>query len=241
MIDYANIHSMDAEEGRRLHNEHFTVAKQKSDQLYKRVQAARTMQVDPFNWHKSIGRGGRVASAFSMLTGQIAAGAGNPSSAMKMMDAAIERDISAQAKNIENEYNNLKLVKGLNENDRALYMEEMGSLNETRAVRYGAMLAKLEAAKQHAINESAYNSYKVMGDHYTMKLLEDPHDQPTDRGNPEEPHGPLHPARDASQRGRRRAPAGRRRNPDRPRRGNYRRSGTFPPSRTRPCGRCSGA
>jgi hypothetical protein len=172
MIDYANISSMDAEEGRRLHREHFSVAKQKQDQLYSRVQAARTMQVDPFNWHKSIGRGGRVASAFSMLTGQIAAGAGNPSSAMKMMDAAINRDIAAQETNIKNEYDNLKLVKGLNENDRALYMEELGSLNETRAVRYAAMLAKLEAAKQHAINESAYNSYKVMGDHYTMKLLE---------------------------------------------------------------------
>jgi hypothetical protein len=89
-----------------------------------------------------------------------------------MMDAAIERDIAAQETNIKNEYENLKLVKGLGEDERALYLEELGSLNETRAVRYGAMLAKLEAAKQHAINESAYNSYKVMGDHYTMKLLE---------------------------------------------------------------------
>ena len=172
MIDYANIHAMDAEEGRRLHREHLTKAKQRSDQLYRRVQEARTMQVDPFNWHKSIGRGGRVASAFSMLTGQIAAGGGNPSSAMKMMDSAIERDISAQETNIKNEYENLKLVKGLDENDRALYLEELGSLNETRAVRYGSMLSKIEAAKQHAINESAYLSYKVMGDHYTMKLLE---------------------------------------------------------------------
>ena len=172
MIDYANIHAMDAEEGRRLHREHFSVAKEKQDRLYKRVDAARTMQVDPFNWHKSIGRGGRVASAFSMLTGQIAAGGGNPSSALKMMDAAIERDIAAQETNIKNEYENLKLVRGLGEDERALYLEELGSLNETRAVRYGAMLAKLEAAKQHAINESAYNSYKVMGDHYTMKLLE---------------------------------------------------------------------
>lgn len=172
MIDYANIHSMDAEEGRRLHTEHFAVAKQRSNQLYQRVQEARTMQVDPFNWHKSIGRGGRVASAFSMLTGQIAAGGGNPSSALKMMDSAIERDISAQETNIKNEYENLKLVKGLDENDRAMFLEELGSLNETRAVRYAAMLSKIEAAKQHAINESAYNSYKVMGDHYTMKLLE---------------------------------------------------------------------
>jgi hypothetical protein len=35
MIDYANIHAMDAEEGRRLHREHFSVAKEKQDRLYK--------------------------------------------------------------------------------------------------------------------------------------------------------------------------------------------------------------
>jgi len=172
LSDYANIGALDAVEAERLNKEHFSVAKQRMDGLYERVQAARSLKMNPYNWQQSIGRGGRVSAAFSLLAGQMAAGAGNPNSALKMMDAAIERDISAQEQNIRQEFDSMKLTAGLGRDARALHEEEMASINEVRALKYSAILGRIGAAKQHAINASAYESYKVMEDHYIIKQLE---------------------------------------------------------------------
>ena len=172
LSDYANIDEMFPEEGARLHKEHFSEAKRRTNELHTMIDSARTMRVDPFNWSKSVGRGGRVAAAFSLLTGQMAAGAGNPNSALKMMDAAIERDMSAQEQNIAHEQKLIHAKKGLAADERALYGEEMRSLNTIRAMKYASVLSRIDAAKQHAITESSYLAYKHMGDHYTLKLLE---------------------------------------------------------------------
>jgi hypothetical protein len=171
MAQYANVGELDAIEGERLHDEHFSVAKTKMDNLTREVQDAQSLKVNPFNWHESIGRGGRVAAAFSLLTGQMAAGAGNPNSALKMMDAAIERDISAQEQNIKNEYTNLKLQRGLGQDSRALHEEEMASLGKLRALKYSNLLGRLGAIKQHALNEGAYQAASVMESHYVLKQL----------------------------------------------------------------------
>ena len=172
LTDYANIGEMDAIEARRLHQEHFAQAKQRMDDLYREVDDARSLRVNPYNWHESIGRGGRVAAAFSMLTGQLAAGAGNPNSAMKLLDAAIERDISAQEQNIKNQFEALRHRKDISVQERQLYDEELNSLNKTRAIAYAAIQGRIQAAMQHAITEGHYQSLNVMKDHYDLKLLE---------------------------------------------------------------------
>lgn len=172
LAQYANVGAQDAIEGQRLHDEHFTQAKQRMDNLYRQVDDARSLKVNPYNWHQSIGRGGRVAAAFSLLTGQMAAGAGNPNSSLKMMDAAIERDISAQEQNIKNEYANLKLQRGLSQDQRELHEEQINSLNSIRALKYSAILGRIGAAKQHAATEGAYQAYNVMEEHYILKQLE---------------------------------------------------------------------
>lgn len=170
--DYANIGEQDALEGRRLHVEHFSKARRRMDDLYRKVEDARSLKVNPYNWHESIGRGGRVAAAFSLLTGQMAAGAGNPNSALKMMDAAIERDISAQEENIKNTFEAIKLQRNLSNDERQLYEEQLNSLNETRAIAFAAIQGRIAAAQQHAITEGARQSYQVMSDHYNLKLLD---------------------------------------------------------------------
>jgi len=172
LSDYANIAQADALEGRRLHQEHFNVARDRMDGLYKQVDQARALQVNPYNWHESVGRGGRVAAAFSLLTGQMAAGAGNPNSALKMMDAAIERDIAAQEQNIKGKFDALKIQRGLTQDEARLFQDELASLNETRAVAYAAIQGRIAAAKQHAINEAHYAATEVMEDHYNIKLLD---------------------------------------------------------------------
>lgn len=172
MAQYANVGAQDAIEGQRLHDDHFTKAKGRMDNLYRDVQSAQSLKVNPFNWHNSIGRGGRVASAFSLLTGQMAAGAGNPNSALKMMDSAIERDISAQEQNIKNEYTNLKLQGQLGQDARAMHEEEIAGLGKIRALKYSAILGRIGAAKQHAITEGAYQAYNVMEEHYIIKQLD---------------------------------------------------------------------
>jgi len=172
LSDYANIAHMDALEGRRIHQEHFTKAKTRMDRLYKNVEDASAMKVNPYNWHESVGRGGRVAAAFSLLTGQMAAGAGNPNSALKMMEAAIERDIAAQEQNIKIKFDALKMQRGLAQDERQLYQEEINSLNETRAIAYSAITGRIAAAKQHAINEAHYAAIEVMEDHFNMKKLD---------------------------------------------------------------------
>lgn len=172
LSDYANIDEMFAEEGARLHSEHFAVAKRRANELETMIDSARTMRVDPFNWGKSVGRGGRVAAAFSLLTGQMAAGAGNPNSSLKMMDAAIENDMAAQEQNLANEHKIIAMKKGLSADEAARFTREVSSLNTLRAMKYASVLSRIEAAKQHAITESSYLAYKHMGDHYTLKLLE---------------------------------------------------------------------
>lgn len=172
LSDYANVGEISAEEAQRLHIEHFDVAKQRLNSLYEQVDQARSLKVNPFNWHESVGRGGRVAAAFAVMTGQMAAGAGNPNSALKMMDAAINRDIAAQQQNIKNQYEALRQQRGLGQDERQLYAEEIASLNEVKAMTYGAINGRIAAAMQHAQNEAAYQSYNVMQDHYNVKLLE---------------------------------------------------------------------
>jgi hypothetical protein len=106
-----------------------------------------------------------------VLTGQMAAGAGNPNSALKMMDAAIERDIAAQEQNIKAKYEAIRVARGLGQDERQLYKEEIDSLNETRAIAYSALQGRISAAKQHAINAAMYESLGVADDHYNLKKL----------------------------------------------------------------------
>lgn len=171
MRDMIAIGERDAVLQRQLHDIHFARAKERMNQLYQKVDEASSLKVNPYNWHESIGRGGRVAAAFSVLTGQMAAGAGNPNSALKMMDAAIERDIAAQEQNIKNKYEAIRIARGLNQDERLLYKEEIDSLNETRAVAYSALQGRISAAKQHAINAAMYESLGVADDHYNLKKL----------------------------------------------------------------------
>lgn len=171
MAKYANVASANAIEGERLHREHFEPAKRKLDRLYQQVEDARSMQVNPFNWHEKIGRGGRVSAAFAVLTGQMAAGAGNPNSSLKLMEAAIERDISAQEQNIKNHFASLKLQSGIAQDQRALHEEEVASLNNLRAQAYAAIQAKIGVAQQHAVNATHAEALSVAHDHFNVQQL----------------------------------------------------------------------
>lgn len=168
MLDMVAIGERDAVTARQLHDTHFAKATQRMNQLYQKVDEASSLKVNPYNWSESIGRGGRVSAAFAVLTGQMAAGAGNPNSALNMMDAAIERDIAAQQQNIKNRYEAIRISRGLGQDDRALYQEELASLNETRAIAYSALQGRISAAKQHAINAAHYESIGVADDHYNL-------------------------------------------------------------------------
>jgi hypothetical protein len=169
---WAQINDQDAEEGQRLYDDHFVRARDNIRGLQDKVDQARALKINPYNWHESIGRGGRVAAAFAALTGGFAAGKSNPNSALKMMDAAIERDISAQKVNIQNVYEGLKLQRGLNVDEARLFNEQMNAMNEIRAVNYAAILGRIQAAKQNAITESHYLAYQTAEDHYNLKLVE---------------------------------------------------------------------
>lgn len=169
---WAAINERDAAEGKRLYQDHFLRAKQNIASLREKVDAARSLRINPYNWHESIGRGGRVAAAFAALTGGFAAGQNNPNSALKMMDAAIERDIAAQKQNIQNVYENLKLQRGLNADEAALFAEQMNALNEIRAVNYAAIMGRIQAAKQRSITEAHRLAYETAEDHYALKLVE---------------------------------------------------------------------
>ena len=171
MRDMIAIGERDAVVARQLHDTHFARAQQRMNKLYQKVDEASSLKVNPYNWHESIGRGGRVSAAFSVLTGQMAAGAGNPNSALKMMDAAIERDIGAQEQNIKAKYEAIRVARGLGQDERMLYKEEIDSLNETRAIAYSALQGRISAAKQHAINAAMYESLGIADDHYNLKKL----------------------------------------------------------------------
>lgn len=172
MAMHARVNELSAKHAADLAANHFPRARQRIQDLESQVDEARALRVNPYNWHESIGRGGRVAAAFSLLTGQMAAGAGNPNSALKMMDSAIERDIGAQEQNIKNEFNNLKLQKGLLQDERDLFTEELGAVNTTRAIAYAALIGRIGAAKQQATNEAHRLSLETWEDHYNVKLLQ---------------------------------------------------------------------
>jgi hypothetical protein len=171
MQAWAEISQADTAHGEQLYVEHFQRAKQNVRQLRERVDQARSLAVNPYNWHESIGRGGRVAAAFATLTGGFAAGQLNPNTALKMMDAAIDRDIAAQEYNIKSTYENLKLTRDLNQDESRLFNEQLNALNELRAINYAAIVGRIQAAQQTALTEAHQISYQTAEDHYNLKLV----------------------------------------------------------------------
>ena len=171
MMQWAQVNDDDAEIASTMAREHFPRMRDKVRQLQQDVDDARSLKVNPYNWHESIGRGGRVAAAFAALTGGFAAGKANPNTAIKMMDAAIERDIAAQEQNIKNEFEGLKMQKGLLGDERALYDEQLNSMNKIRAVKYAATVGRLQAVQQHAVTEAHHLAIQTTIDHFELKLI----------------------------------------------------------------------
>lgn len=124
------------------------------DQLNKDIDDARQMKVNPYNFMQSVGRAGRVTSAISVAVGQLAAGAGNPNSAQKMIKAAIERDIDAQKANIDLAFRGIEAKSGLIGEEVDLLERQFLFGNQARAVAWTAVQAQMGAAKQEAANES---------------------------------------------------------------------------------------
>jgi hypothetical protein len=172
MYNWVEISNRSAEEAQNLYNDHFKPLRAKMQQLEQRVDDARSLKVNPYNWSSSIGRGGRTAAAFAALTGGFAAGKMNPNSAVMMMDSAIERDIAAQVSNIKLQYENISAAQGLMQDERALYAEQLSSINEIKAMNYASILGRIQAAQQTAVTEAHFLAYQVAYDHYEMKLLE---------------------------------------------------------------------
>jgi hypothetical protein len=170
--DWAETTESNYELSQQLHNEHFIPARAKIQKLQQQVDDARSMKVNPFNWHETVGKSGRVAAAFSVLTAQMAAGAGNPNSALKMMDAAIARDIAAQQANIKNNYDLLKLQRNLTQDERDLYTEQMQSMKAIEAQKYAALVGRVEAAQASSATEAHRMSLDVIKDHMNVKMLE---------------------------------------------------------------------
>jgi len=172
MMAWAQLNDSDAESAQLVAQEHFPRMREKIRKLQQDVDDARSMKINPFHWHESIGRGGRVAAAFAALTGGFAAGKTNPNTAIKMMESAIERDIAAQQQNIRTTFEALKTQKGMLADERALYDEQLNSINQIRAIKYAGVVAQLQAAKQHAVTEAHHLAIQTSEDHFELKLLQ---------------------------------------------------------------------
>ena len=172
MLQWAQLNDQDAEAAQQLANYHFPRIRQQIQDLNNKVDAARAGKIDPYHWHESIGRGGRVAAAFAALTGGFAAGKSNPNSALNMLDAAIARDIAAQDANIKNNIMLLQTERGLAQDERQLLEDEFKQLSQIRAMKYAAIVGRIEAAQQHAVTEAHHMSLQTAKDHYELKYLE---------------------------------------------------------------------
>ncbi|MHC4933174.1 MAG: hypothetical protein ACYTGV_13390, partial [Planctomycetota bacterium] len=172
MLKWAQLNDSDSETARLVAEEHFPRMREKVRKLQQDVDDARSLKVDPYHWHKSIGRGGRVAASFAALTGGFAAGKNNPNSAVKMMETAIEQDIAAQEQNIKNTFEGLKLQKGLQADERALFDEQLNAMNSIRATKYAGIVGRIQAAQQHAVTEAHYLALQTAKDHFEVKLLQ---------------------------------------------------------------------
>jgi hypothetical protein len=171
MRAWNEIQRTDAEAGRNLYENHFRVARDRIDSIQQKVDQARALKINPFHWQESIGRGGRVAAAFAALTGGFAAGAGDPNSAVAIMDAAIERDVKAQESNLKNLYDALAYDRTLSLDERQLYAEQVQAFNEVRTMAYAAVLGRLNAIQQGALTEAHHLVVQTARDHYELKLL----------------------------------------------------------------------
>lgn len=132
------------------------------DQLERDVDEARRLQVNPFNFMQSIGRAGAAASVVAVGLSQLAAGAGNANSVMQRVDAAIERDITAQKANIELAFKGIDAKRNLLQDDVALLEQQFAFQDKARAVAYAAVAAEAGRAKQHAQSEMQYIANQMM-------------------------------------------------------------------------------
>lgn len=171
MTLWANLNDMDAARAQEIASTQIPLMRKKVQELQTKVDEARSLKVDPYHWHESIGRGGRVAAAFAALTGGFAAGKSNPNSAVNMMDAAIERDIAAQENNIRNNIQLLQLNRGLAQDERQLLEDELATMSQIRATKYAAIVGRIKAAQQHALTEAHHMALQTVYDHYELKYL----------------------------------------------------------------------
>ena len=102
-----------------------------------------------------------------------AAGKTNPNTALNLLDAAVERDISSQQVNIKNTFEALRMKSDLGVQERQLFDEQMNNLQQLRAINYSNILGRIQLAKQNAITESARLGLQVAEDHYQLKLLQE--------------------------------------------------------------------
>lgn len=172
MLRWAQLNDADAEVAGEFARTTMPEIRRKITDLQKQADEARALKVDPYHWHKSIGRGGRVAAAFAALTGGFAAGKSNPNSALNMLDAAIERDISAQEANIRNNIQALQLQRGLVGDERQAVQDELQTMSQIRAMKYAGIVGRIQAAQQHAVTEAHHMSLQTARDHYELKYLQ---------------------------------------------------------------------
>lgn len=172
MLRWAQLNDQDAETAQELANTHFPRIRQQIQDLNTKVDEARALKIDPYHWHESIGRGGRVAAAFAALTGGFAAGKSNPNSAMNMLDAAIERDIAAQEANVRNNIQLLQTQRGLAQDERQLLEDEFKQMSQIRAMKYAGIVGRIQAAQQHAVTEAHHMALQTARDHYELKYLQ---------------------------------------------------------------------
>jgi len=146
-------------------NETYLAKWETENEIFKQeIDHARQMKVNPNNYMQSIGRSGRVASAFAVGVSQLAAGAGAVSSVMKRINTAVEQDISAQEFNIKQAW--AGIAAGQNQQDREMDLinQYFSFRDRARAIAYTALAAQAGAIKQHAENESTFIAYQMVED-----------------------------------------------------------------------------
>ena len=169
---YAKIAEADAEKIEQLNDEHFSKWEAETEAFKKDIDNARAMKVNPNRYYQSIGTGGRVAATFAVGVSQLAAGAGNVSSVMKRLEAAIKRDVAAQESNIKQAWEGVAQMQNQQKLERQMFADYITYKDKATALHYTALAAKIGSIKQNAQNEMEYYAYQMIEDRFNAATID---------------------------------------------------------------------
>lgn len=108
-------------------------AEERTKALELQAAETRAAKVDPNHWFKEVGVAGSILAALSIAAGAYAAAmphsGSHENTAMKIIDGAIQRDVSAQEQNIANKWKSLNFQGDQNEKE---YMKGQYMINAKR-------------------------------------------------------------------------------------------------------------